>query len=164
MENPQEFVDILERDYKFSLKGMGPISFHLGMEFQRDADGTLAIMPQRYIEKIVANYERLFGELPKQNVSSPVAHADHPELDDSELLSADDVVKYQSLIGSLQWVVTIGRFDVCMAIMTLSSFRAAPRKGHMDRVKRIFRYLAKMKHAAICIRVDELDYSNLPIL
>ncbi len=127
MEKPQEFVDTLMNKYKFKLKGTGPITFHLGMDFHRDADGTLCITPNKYIEKMMGAYERMFGSSPIKNVSSPIERNDHPELDESEFLDADDTVKYQSLIGALQWLITIGRFDIQTAVMTLSSFRAAPR-------------------------------------
>ena len=76
------------------------------------------------------------------------------------LLDSDGVKQYQSLIGSLQWAVQIGRFDIATAVMTMSSFRALPRKGHMDRVKRIFGYLARMKNAVIRVRTDEPDFSS----
>jgi len=46
--------------------------------------------------------------------------------------------------------------------MTMSSFRAEPRVGHMDRVKRMYSYLSKFKHATIRIRTGEPDYSDLP--
>ena len=46
--------------------------------------------------------------------------------------------------------------------MTLSGFRVAPRKGHLARIKRIYRYLAKMRHASIRIRTEEPDYSDIP--
>ncbi len=161
--NPKEFTDILINKYNFKLKGTGPITFHLGMDFHRDEDRTLCIAPRKYIEKLVSNYERLFGRAPKQTSSSPIEKGDHPELDDSELLGEEDIKKYQSLIGSLQWVVSIGRFDVMTAIMTLSGFRVAPRHGHLDRVCHIFGYLAKMKHATICIRMDEPDFSDVPL-
>ena len=59
-------------------------------------------------------------------------------------------------------MVSIGRFDIQTAVMTLSLFRAAPRRGHMDRIKRIYGYMNKMKNAAIRIRVGEPDFSNLP--
>jgi len=120
------------------------------------------IAPRKYIEKILGTYERMFGEAPRQNLASPIEKGDHPEMDSSEFLECNDIQKYMSLIGALQWVVTIGRFDVHTAVMTLSSFRQAPRNGHMDRVKRIFGYLSKMRHAAIRIRTDEPDYSDLP--
>ena len=57
---------------------------------------------------------------------------DHPELDTSEMLDEEKITKYQSLIGALQWVVTIGRFDVATAVMSLSLFRAAPPVGHLE--------------------------------
>jgi hypothetical protein len=49
------------------------------------------------------------------------------------------------------------------AVVTLSSFRAAPRKGHLERAKRIYGYLSKMRHATIRVRTDEPDYSDLPV-
>jgi hypothetical protein len=159
---PEKFVETLKEKYNFKFKGTGPISFHLGMDFYRDEDGTLCIAPRQYIEKMLATYEQLFGQPPKQNVTSPIEKGDHPELDESELLDSDGVTKFQSLIGALQWVISIGRFDVMTAVVTLSGFRAAPRKGHMDRVKRMYGYLAKMKHAALRIRVEEPDYSDIP--
>ena len=55
-------------------------------------------------------------------MTSPIEKNDHPELDTSDLLNDEDIVKYQSLIGALQWVVSIGQFDVMTAVMTLSSF------------------------------------------
>jgi hypothetical protein len=37
------------------------------------------------------------------------------------------------MIGSLQWIVTIGRFDVHTAVMTtMSGFRLSPRIGHLN--------------------------------
>ena len=74
---------------------------------------------------------------------------DHPELDDSELLDEDGMKKYQSLIGTLQWCITLGRFDIATAVMTLSGFRVAPRVGHLERAKRVCSYLYKMKHGFI---------------
>jgi hypothetical protein len=161
VRNPQEFVDALATKFKFKLKGTGPISFHLGMNFTRDKDNTLCISPLKYIEKMVASYERMFGEQPKQNVTSPLEKGDHPELDTSELLDSQGISMYQSLIGALQWVITIGRFDVHTAVMTLSGFRVAPRRGHLERVRRIYGYLSKMRHAAIRIRTEEPDYSDI---
>jgi hypothetical protein len=114
------------------------------------------------LEKTIANYERMFGEKPRQNVYSPLEKGDHPEIDDSPLLESDDVTKYQSIIGSLQWTISLGRFDVGTAVMTMSSFRAIPRVGHLERAKRIVGYLAKMRHGVVRFRTVEPDYSDLP--
>jgi Reverse transcriptase (RNA-dependent DNA polymerase) len=61
MKNPIEFTDILKTKHKFKLKGTGPITFHLGMDFTRDDDNTLCISPTKYIEKLIKNYENFFG-------------------------------------------------------------------------------------------------------
>ena len=49
-----------------------------------------------------------------------------------------------------------------MAVMTLSGFRTMPRRGHLDRVRRVYGYLSKMKDAMIRVRTAEPDYSGLP--
>jgi hypothetical protein len=161
--NPQAIIDALEgAPNNFKLKGTGPMTFHLGCDYFRDADGTLCVGPRTYIDRMIAQYEALFGCKPKQNVSSPLEKNDHPELDDSELLDEDDIIKYQSLIGVLQWAITLGRFDIGTSVMTMSGFRVAPRQGHLDRVRRICGFLAKMKHGFIRIRTEEPDYSSIP--
>lgn len=60
----------------------------------------------------------LFGEKHKQNAQSPLEKNYHPEIDDSDLLDADGIAKYQSLIGILQWTITLGRFDMATAVMS----------------------------------------------
>ena len=66
MKDPKSFVDVLENKHKFKTKGTGPISFHLGMDFHRDDDNILCMSPVKYIEKLIKNYEKLFGETPNQ--------------------------------------------------------------------------------------------------
>lgn len=161
--NPQEIIDGLEGDPgKFKLKGTGPVKFHLGCDYWRDEDGTLCVGPQKYIERMEDAYKQMFGSAPKQNVQSPMERNDHPELDESELLDADGISKYQSLIGTLQWTISLGRFDIATAVMTLSGFRVAPRVGHLERAKRICGYLVKFKQGCIRIRTEIPDYSDLP--
>jgi hypothetical protein len=110
---------------------------------------------------MLASYEHMFSAKPIPT-RSPLLKGDHPELDASELLDAKGIQQYQSLIGSLQWAVTLGRFDIMTAVMSLSSFRTAPRVGHMDRAKRIYGYLARMSEATIRVRTDEPDHSGWP--
>jgi len=162
MHDPVAFTEILKAKYKFHMKGTGPLAFHLGADFYRDSDGILCMAPKKYIERLIGNYEQMFGEKPRTNVYSPLEKNDHPELDDSELLDAEGTSQYQSLIGSLQWAITLGRLDIATAVMTMSGFRAAPRRGHLDRVRRICGYISKMKHGMLKFRVHEPDYSDLP--
>ena len=73
----------------------------------------------------------------------------------------DGIKKYQSLVGELQWAISIGCFDISAAVATLSSFRAAPRAGHLERAKRVVGYLSKMRHAKIPVCTEEPDYSDV---
>jgi hypothetical protein len=159
--NPQTIIDEFANVHKFKLKGTGPITFHLGCDFFRDEDGNLCYAPRKYIEKCLENYKRIFGEYPRQ-VVSPLVKGDHPELDTSELLDDEKARIYQSLIGALQWTIQIGRMDIGIATMTMSRFRALPRAGHLERVKRIHGYLSKMRHGIIRIRTEEPDFSDIP--
>jgi hypothetical protein len=59
--------------------------------------------------------------------------------------------KYQMLMGILVWLVVIGRIDVAHATSSLSRFTACPRKGHLDRVLRVFGYLKKRPNRRIVV-------------
>ena len=98
---------------------------------------------------MVETYVRLFGEKPKEMYSSPLKKGDHPALDTSNLLNVDGIQKYQSMIGAMQWAISIGHFNIATAVMSLSSFHVAPHVGHLERCKCIYAYLSKMHHAAI---------------
>ena len=62
--------------------------------------------------------------------------------------------KYLTMVGQLQWLVTLGRFDIHAQVATMSRFRAAPRQGHMDRLKQIYSYAIRTKDYAIRFRTD----------
>jgi hypothetical protein len=100
---PADIIRALTEDYKFRLKGTGLIKFHLGCDFFRDEEGVSCFAPRKYIDKLIASYERMFGLKPRTNkITSPVVKEDHPEIDDSAFLEEEDIQQYQSLIGQLQ--------------------------------------------------------------
>jgi len=152
-KDPDSIIKMLTEKCQFKLKGAGPTEFHLGCDFFRDEEGVLCYAPKKHIEKILDNCRRIFGTWRKPATSLLTA-GDHPELDTSELLNEDDQKTHQSLIGAPQWVT---------AVMTLLRYRAMPRQGHLDRVKRIHWHLSKMRHATIKIRTDAPDCSDIPV-
>ena len=66
------------------------------------------------------------------------------------------------MIGQLQWIVTLGRFDIHAQVTTMSRFRSAPRKGHLEKLQRIYGYVLKTKHYSTRYRTEEPDYTYLP--
>ena len=110
------------------MNGVKKVNFHLGCGFERDSDGVLCMNPSRYVDKMEDAYKQYFKEMPNQKHKSPLVKGDHPELDTTEFLDQDGIDIYQSLIGAMQWAISIGRWDIQSAVMTVSSFRAQPRQ------------------------------------
>jgi Reverse transcriptase (RNA-dependent DNA polymerase) len=130
----------LEETHLFKLKGTGLLKYHLGCNYFRDDTGTLCFGPRKYIEKMMDQYEKMFGTKPKQ-YTLPLEKSDHPEIDTTDKLDKAGINIYQSMIGSLQWAISLGQFDIQTAMMTMSRFQTAPRKGHLERLKHIYGYL-----------------------
>jgi len=165
MLNPQEVLDHIQGpEIGFKIKG-GPLDYHLGCGFTRDADGTLMWNPEKYIDRLLDAYGRHYenpSSFSKKEVQSPLPHGDHPEMDDSPLLERDEIRKYQSVLGSLQWLITLGRFDIHSAVTSMSRFAQSPREGHRHRIQRIVAYLKTWKKGGIRVRVGKPDLSDLP--
>ena len=99
---------------------------------------------------------------PPKNMRTPVDKNDHPELDDTELLTRESIQCYFTMIGQLQWLVTLGRFDIHAEVTTMSRFWSAPRKGHLERLQMIYGYVLKTKHYSTRYMTKEPDYNYLP--
>jgi hypothetical protein len=159
MKRPQDFFSELRRR-SYKLKGVGEITYHLGGDFYRDPDGTLAWGAKTYVKRIIEQSQSIFGSLPKE-FKTPIDKDDHPELDTSDELPYEKIRDFQSLIGSFQWAVSLGRYDIQCVVMTMGRFRSAPRIGHLARLERIAGYLRKHPDGAIRFRTDIPDYSSL---
>ena len=88
----------------------------------------------------------MFNQDPPKNMRTPLDKNDHPELDDTELLTGESVQHYLTMVGQLQWLVTLVKFDIHAEVTTISRFRSDPRKGHLERLQRIYGYVLKTKH------------------
>ena len=161
MWSGKQFVNTLE-DYKLKVKGDGPLSHHLGADYTRDKDKTLVCQPKKYINRLLESYQSMFKQDPPKNMRTPVDKNDYPELDDTELLTGESIQHYLTMIGQLQYLVTLVRFDIHAQVTTMSRFRSAQRKGHLERLQRIYGYVTQTKHYSIRYRTKEPDYSYLP--
>ena len=69
---------------------------------------------------------------------------------------------YWKLLGMLQWAAILGRIDVMCATITMGGFRAQPRQGHQDKLKRFFEFLRHQKKGADIFKTEMINYSKLP--
>ena len=70
--------------------------------------------------------------------------------------------KYLTMVSQLQWLVTLGRFDLHAKVATMSRFRAAPRQGHMDRLKESMPMPLGLRTMQLGIELIKHVYSSLP--
>ena len=66
---------------------------------------------------------------------------DNPELDNSPLLDDKKHQEYQMLIGTLNWITTIGCLDIGFATSSLARFVVSPCEDHYKQALKVFGYL-----------------------
>ena len=110
--SPSAIIQIFKSKYHLKVKGDGKLTYHLGADYFQDPDGTFVSQPKKYIDKLADTYKRLFNEDPPKGYKTPLDKNDHPELDTSEILEGDMAAKDLTMVGQLQWLVTLGRFDI----------------------------------------------------
>ena len=116
---------IFKSKYHLKVKRDGKLTCHLGADYFEDPDGTFVSQPKKYIDKLADTYRRLFNDDPPKGCKTPLDKNDHTERDTSEIQEGDMAAKYLTMVGQLQWLVTLGRFDIHAQVATMSRFRAS---------------------------------------
>ena len=157
---PLEIIQEVQKDY--ILKGVGKPEYYLGGNVDElDEHWTqrgvfTALSARTYIKNVIGKLEQMVGkEFAKER--SPMSEAYHPEMDETPFVSAERASMYRALIGSGNWVVTLGRMDIAYAVNTLARFSMMPREGHMKAMGRVFGYLKKHHKGRIVI---DQNYRN----
>ena len=123
-----------------------------------------ALSAQTYIKNIVKKNAEMCGKGTFKSQKSPMAEEYHPEEDQSNLLDEGGISKYCVLIGTANWIITLGRFDIAYAVNTLSRYSAAPREGHLKALMRIFSYLDTYPTGRILIDTKLHDRTQYTLL
>ena len=119
-QDPKEIINILKSKYHLKVKGDGPITYHLGADYFHDLDGTMVSPPKKYIEKLKEILCKTFNTEPSKNLKTPLDKNGHPELDTSEILEGQEVNHYLTMVGQLQWLITLGRFEIQDQVIAMS--------------------------------------------
>jgi Reverse transcriptase (RNA-dependent DNA polymerase) len=138
-KNPMAVIKSLEKTYV--LKGVGEPEYYLGGDITITPEAKVALTAQTYILRAVEKYEDVFGGAAFRMYQTPMEEQYHPELDESDFLTAKETSLFRGLIGSANWMITLGRFDIHYAVNTLSRFSMAPRQTHLQAMIRVFGYL-----------------------
>jgi hypothetical protein len=161
--NPMEIIEEIKKSYV--LKGVGVPEYYLGgnvdpLDAAWNAEGCYTALSARtYIANVSEKFETMLGRTEFKKVKTPMMESYHPELDDSALLDASDASKFRALIGSGNWLITLGRFDIHYAVQALSRYNMAPREGHIKAAERIFAYLKHYPKGKIVCDPHPPDHS-----
>ena len=158
--DPESVIRELQCDYV--LKGIGQPRYYLGGDIldltnpeddlppTKDPDTINALSAETYIKNAIEKYEQKFGfELKMYN--APMDHLYHSEEDTTVILDPKQASLYRGLIGSANWVVTLGRFDIAYAVNNLARYSMSPRQGHFEAAVRLIRLSQSVsKGEALC--------------
>ena len=84
----------------------------------------------------------------------------HLELGDYPLLDIDDHRKFQMLLGMLQWMVNIGKPELCQKVSSLNRFGACSREVHLDLAVRWFGYIKTTINRKIAIDSMPIQFNR----
>ena len=161
-KDPMSIMKELEKTY--TMKGVGKPQYYLGGDVIDTSEDwnklgiTTAFSAQTYIQNCLPKLASMCGIEQFHKSRTPFDSTYHAELDESPLCDSETISKYRSLIGSANWIITLGRFDIAYAVSTLSRYSMAPREGHFSAMQRVFGYLRSQPEGKILI-----DKSDPPI-
>ena len=105
----------------------------------------------RHTQEAVNNLEEYFkknGVSLKKLTNSTITNGYRYECDASAELNEADCSYYESLIGTLRWMLKIGRVYISCEFSVISIYVAITKEGHLQQLYNTFAYL-KMYHNSI---------------
>jgi len=153
--------DEVERKFESCLTGvgevdfMGQVSYFLGIEFtwKRLPDNHLCVSltQQSFIESLLENLNISFEgiSLYTSPYRSGLPVDSIPSVDMTSKDRDQLRLKYQSLVGSLNWLAHTTRPDLSTIVSLLAQHQSCPSLGHYDAALYVAKYLATTKHLGL---------------
>lgn len=121
---------------KFEMKDLGIISWFLGIEFHIRVD-VIEMNQTKFIDKLLLRFrvEECTPKCTPCNVTSATIDSDK----NSQVLA--DPKLYREIVGSLIYLMTCTRPDICYIVSKLSQFLSNPTYAHLNLSKHVLKYL-----------------------
>lgn len=138
---------------KFKMKDLGKMSWFLGMEVVQKND-YIEMSQKLYIQRLLERFK--MSDCKPKATPCEVASG---KLTVEESSPLEDTKLYRELVGSLIYLMTCTRPDICYIVTRLSQFLASPTKAHLAMGKHVLRYLkGTIGH---CLRFEKCDKLQL---
>ena len=121
--NWMQVIEEIHSDYV--LKGISEPEYYLGGNVEplddtwKEGGVSLAILAWTYIKNVVECFESTFGTKFCSLKTPTMTDEIHPETNDTPLLNARGASLYHGLIGSTNWAITLGHFDIQYATLAI---------------------------------------------
>ncbi|XP_020268393.1 uncharacterized protein LOC109843843 [Asparagus officinalis] len=148
-DDEKEIVHLKVRLGKeFEVKDLGLLRYFLGIEIARGAEGV--VLSQR---KYALDLLKETGMLGCKPVTTPIDQKFKLGVEVGEPVDCD---RYQRLVGRLIYL-SHTRPDISFAVSVVSRYMHDPRKGHMDAVFQILRYLKSAPGKGLIFRNEHMS-------
>ncbi|KAF2349911.1 Reverse transcriptase RNA-dependent DNA polymerase [Trinorchestia longiramus] len=121
---------------RFKMKDLGPISCFLGIEFVMKQD-SIEMKQSKNVEKILSKF-RMSDCNPKSIPCDPSANKLDVSSDSKNLC---DPKLFREIVGSLIYLMTCTRPDICYVVTLLSQHLTRPTNAHLNLCKFVLKYL-----------------------
>ena len=132
---------------RFPITDIGPIQWFLGIKITRDRrNRTIYLSQEAAIDKIVTHWklDQVSGNRTPMAIGTKFQAAPEGYTAGMQLKT-----KYQSAVGSLNYVCTCTRPDIAFAVGVVGRFSHNPTDDHWGLVRQIIRYLKLTKRAVL---------------
>jgi hypothetical protein len=135
---------------RFKTKDMGPSTWILGMRITRDRKArTITLDQELYVTKALERYglQQCKPASTPELVGSRSPNADKESSAESD--APGDKQLFQEMVGTLMYAGISCRPDILHAVQQLARAMQAPTQRHIEKAKRVFRYLAGTKDVGL---------------
>jgi hypothetical protein len=133
---------------KWECRDLGEAKEYLGMWITRDhIKKTLKLDQTSYAEKVIKRFK-----LDNAKIARTPLPSSYNPLPNSTQSTSDLRTRYQSIIGSLLYIMLGTRPDIAQAVIKMSQFSSNPTEDHLQKALYIVHYLAGTK--SLCIKYD----------
>jgi len=135
---------------RYKMEDMGELRYLLGIEIARDrTQCTLSLCQAKYIDDICARFQQSTG----RTVLTPLDP--NVDLRICSTSAAVDATEYQSITGSLMYLMLGTRPDLAYAVSKLCRYNSRPQVIHRTQALRCLRYAMSTKHLALVFSGNE---------
>ena len=158
-DNLTAFVKELE-GAKLKVEDMGHPNDYVGVNIQRQSDGTFHFVQTALIDSVIADcglsksYKK--KQVPAKSSRILTHHLNSPEF--------DGPFSYRSVVGKLNYLAQTTRPDIMYAVHACAKFSSDPRKEHGEAILHIAMYLKGTRTLGLKFKPDPTkgfeDYCN----